>query len=390
MKKQRAEAMFKTALELHQEGEKLEEALRLYRGALAIGDEWLSVTAKEMVCTNLGALELNLRGDAAAAETWLTRASEINPTSASAAANECAFYSERDPDRGAKACLRALAIDPNHRGARIALESLAANIDGFLSTQSLTRQVEAALLQDDQSVNHYIPKRLDPITDIESRFELNALRFERLFTKKRPPYAWRLLGLLSATDRSRLLALGDAVGWENSRTTRKVNSTAQKWRLSETASLPRTHLLDTPAAQVAALDQAVFRRRSESPQLVRYPPGGFFSLHSDVLRTGLYRGREATLLFYLDNSKCPTEFPFASLADNAAFPRHDLANASSFPRPHDDAATLRVFPVAGDALLFINVDLENRTRPDALALHESRPCQQTKSIANVWFRLPDY
>ena len=52
----------------------------------------------------------------------------------------------------------------------------------------------------------------------------------------------------------------------------------------------------------------------------------------------------------------------------------DLAAALALVhRQEERNATLDVVPRAGDALLFVNVDLETRTKPDALALHVRKP-----------------
>jgi len=319
--------MFQSALRLHQE-KRNDEALALYE-SLHLQSELLSAAAQEMVCTNAAALEVN----DVEKSFWIERATEANPLSARAWTNLCVHF------RRPSACQRALEIDATHRRATIALETLAAEgIDvGGLSSAELPRR-----------------RPLDAVEDVEQQFP-SFLAFDRLFVPETPPYLWRFKSVLSKDELLTLLAESGA--WTPSETTK----TSERWRLSDSALLQDNSLLEEKTAKILGLDLDVFKQRSEPPQLVRYQEGGYFKEHSDYLPTGNYKFREATLLYYLTSADCPTNFD-----------------------------SLSITPVAGDALLFINVDLTTRSRPEPTAMHSGTLCppNHTKVIANVWFRLP--
>lgn len=351
------EQLFREALAKHQSGDAT-GALAAYRRVIASGV--LSRKALTMAYTNAGALELAL-GDEAQAGYLLSLAAATNPTNAAAHANECVFWASRNATRARPSCARTLQLDANHEAAALAL----AEIDGH----DAVRQSRPPL----------------SVEAIEARFG----DLERLFTSG-PPFVWRKRHALSAAECHDLIATGDRLGWRPSETTGDA-----AWRHSESVAVAWEAASPLDGASGGVRDTA------ETPQLVRYPAQGFFGPHSDA--HDYYARRELTWLFYLDDADCPTHFPFApNGTSDPNFPRFDLAAA--LDRVHPDRGLL-IHPARGDALLFVNVDLETRSRPDALAMHV-RPCSARrnfyscaqaatpcatagKHVANVWFRFPD-
>lgn len=336
---------FKRALTLHQEGQYPGEALALYHEVIAQG-EVLTAQALSMACTNAGALELAVTGDATRAGALLARASALTETAA-AFANECALWLDRDAGRAEAACRRALELDPAHEAAAASLASLTGE----------RTSVAAA------------PRPPLHPDDVEAT--LAGVDFERLFEADQPPFVWHIKSVLSSETCQQLVATGNRLGWTTSATTGDA-----AWRTSQTVSLPWD--LAGPLLDAAVGRRGTFRDDAEPPQLVRYLAGGYFATHSDATTDAFYRRREATLLFYLSDAsaECATRFPFVRLSarDRRTFPRFDLAAALALvPRQEERNATLDVVPRAGDALLFVNVDLETRTKPDALALHVREP-----------------
>lgn len=295
---------FERALRLHKSGDS-ENALRAYHEVIANSAAGtLTTKAMTMALTNAASLEVSV-GDENRASELFAKASALNPTSQTLG-NECVFWADRDPGRGMSACRRAR--DLGHSGA-------------------------AALLEEDVT-----PLR---VKDIEERWP----RLRRLFDDEdEPPYVWIWEKALDVESCMSLVHYGDSVGW----TASKTQGEASSWRHSETVYVPWEALEMVPVLQALGID---LRNYSETPQLVSYPPNGYFNIHSDA--TGYLR-RDMTALFYLDNSTCATIFPYA-------------------PSMTGTDAGLEVYPTAGDALVFVNVDLQTRSEVDTSAMHVSLP-----------------
>ena len=377
--------MFQDALALHKSGAQ-EEALAAYEDLqmIDVQEDCLSPQAREVLCTNAAALTLSVDGDKLKAGKWLEAAASANPMSPKALTNECSYYGRPE------CCVRALEIDPSFDPAMTALETLAVNTnvgqEEFKRAQTIRGEF-----------NRVASKRpLDPLVDIESKFPAD-LQMERLFDvnprtqKALPPYIWRFKNFLSREDLEKIHeTLVNDAKWTASETT----ASPERTRISESAWIPRSNVLDSKSASIAGVDLDVFRQRSEQPQLVRYKHGGFFKTHCDWLPVGIYKFREATLLYYLNDAFAPTKFPFArrDKAFRKSFPRHDPDLADDMAWDDDSLNNgIQIMPKAGDALLFVNVDLNSRNQSDAFALHTALPLRtekEVKIIANQWFQLP--
>ena len=118
----------------------------------------------------------------------------------------------------------------------------------------------------------------------------------------------------------------------------------------------------------------------EDLQVVRYDPGGFYTMHHDSAREA---PRAVTCLYYL-NGAGNTWLPLADARDPPTTRDGALNVAETLDPKRDGVCTGDVAP--GDALVFFNFDARTGG-PDWTAIHTALPVDAEKWIANHWLHV---